>query len=677
MSDPAPVSRSSASKGKKSLEREIRRHQELYYNGNPEISDDEFDRLWDELKRIDPDNLLFRTINSESTDGFSKEYHLIPMGSQEKAANPEAFSAWADKQDFSDFLVQYKLDGASLELQYEAGRFIRAVTRGDGRIGDDITSNASRMNGVVPVLSGDSGPDGAHPFTGGVRGEVIMRRSVLAQFYSDKANCRNAANGLMKRKDGSGSEHLEVICYDAAPGIPGSPFTGHSPFSDELEKLAWLERSGFSVVPMHRCKGANAVIDYRAKVMDLRPSLPYDIDGLVVKGIQIDPADLSRSRPEKQIAFKFSLEEAVTVLRSVEWSVSGVTYTPIAVIDPVQLAGTTVQRANLANPNLIRSTGLKIGSRVLVTKRGEIIPKIEALVENPPDATDIELPSNCVTCATALVDEGTRLRCPNPSCPKIIHHRLEKWISVLDIRDFGVNLIQRLFDSGRVRSIPDLYTLTVDELASLDRMGPVSAAKVLRSLKARSSVPLQSFIAGFDIEGIGETMVDKLVEAGFDTLEKLRSASEEDFSGVYQFGSILARALKEGLETLRSEMDTLLASGAVSVTEPLRGGVLSGCSFCFTGELESMKRLEAEALVKAAGGTVKSSVVNGLSFLVTNTPGSGSSKNSKARNLGIRIISEKEFIAILKDGPPLVQPETVARAGKSASESAKTQMELF
>lgn len=664
-------------KAKKILESEIRRHQDLYYNGNPEITDEEFDALWDELKRIDPDNSVFKTINSESTDGFPKEYHLIPMGSQEKAADPEAFTAWAEKKDFDDFLVQYKLDGASLELQYEAGRFTRAVTRGDGRIGDDITANARKMKGVVQQLPGSSGPGGAHPFTGGVRGEVIMARDVRSRYYSDKANCRNAANGLMKRKDGSGSEHLEVICYDAAPGIPGSPFTGHAPFSNELEKLAWLEQSGFSVVPVHRCSGAEAVVDYRAKVMDLRPSLPYDIDGLVVKGVEIDPADLARSRPEKQIAFKFSLEEAVAVLRSVEWSVSGVTYTPIAVIDPVQLAGTTVQRANLANPNLIRSMGLKIGSRVVVTKRGEIIPKIEALVENPPDAEEISLPANCVSCGNVLLDEGTRLRCPNPACPKIIHHRLEKWISVLDIRDFGVNLIQRLFESGRVRSIPDLYTLTVEELASLDRMGQTSAAKVLKSLKSRNSISLQSFVAGFDIEGIGETMMDKLVDAGFDTLEKLRSASEADFAGVYQFGSILAKALKEGLESLSTEMDELLASGSVAVSPPVRGGALSGLSFCFTGELESMKRPEAEALVKRSGGSVKSSVVKGLSYLVTNTPGSGSSKNAKARELGVAIISEQLFLEILKHGPSAAGAEASASSGASASASSETQMELF
>lgn len=653
------------------LERLILHHQERYYTGNPELSDAEFDALWDELRELEPDNRVFTVVNSESTEGFSKEFHLIPMGSQEKAADPEAFIEWASKRDFDEFLVQYKLDGASLELQYDNGRFVRAVTRGDGRIGDDITQNARKMAGVALELPGESGPTGKLPFSGGVRGEVIMDRETLVTYFSDKANCRNAANGLMKRKDGEGCERLRVICYDAAPGTPGSPFTGNAPWRDEFEKLEWLASCGFTVVPMTVCHGAEEVIGYRARVMDERPSLPYDIDGLVVKGRVIDPVDLSRNRPEKQIAFKFSLEEAVTTLRSVEWSESGVTYTPIATVDPVQLAGTTVQRANLANPNMISSMNLMIGSRVVIVKRGEIIPKIESLVENPADAITIVQPDTCQACGTALRDEGTRLFCPNQDCPKIIHHRLEKWIATLDVRDFGVGLIERLFRSGRVRSIPDLYTLTVEELATLDRMGETSAAKVLRSLHARKRVSLPAFIAGFDIEGIGETMVEKLVSAGYDTLDKLFAASEADFAGVYQFGEIMAATLGAGLCRLKNEMESLVTSNTIEIEPPVAGGALSGLSFCFTGELVSMKRAEAEALVKALGGSAKSSVVKGLSYLVNNDVASPSSKNVKARSLGIPVIDEERFLSLTRGEPG-------AEKGVGAPENPSTdQMELF
>ncbi|HKL86371.1 MAG TPA: NAD-dependent DNA ligase LigA [Treponemataceae bacterium] len=630
------------------LEERIRYHQELYYTGKPEISDADFDDIWDELRKIDPENTVFLTINSEFSDGFAKREHIIPMGSQDKAANPEEFETWAKKMPFDTFLVQYKLDGASLELQYRNGRFLCAVTRGNGKIGDDISFNARKMKGVLPELLGDAGPLGLNPFTGGVRGEVIMSHEVHSTYFSDKANCRNAANGLMKRKDGNGCEHLEVICYDAALVTQDTSESKNSPFTNEVEKLEWLKNAGFTIVPLHICEGSFSVIEYRAHVMDIRETLAYDIDGLVVKGLEIDPIDLARPRPEKQIAFKFSLEEAITTLREVFWNESGATYTPIAITDPVQLAGTTVQRANLVNPNMIANLKLRIGSRVLVTKRGEIIPKIEALVENPSDSIPIIQPNICSTCNTTLKDEGTRLFCPNTECPKLIHHRLEKWISVLDIRDFGIGLIKRLFDSKRVRSIPDLYTLTVAELAELDRMGQVSAEKVLKSLYAKKTISLPSFVAGFDIDGIGETMVEKLVLSGFDTIDKLFNASETDFAQVNQFGQILAKALSLGLLTLRKEMETLLASGSITIAAPISNGIFTGKSFCFTGELVSMKRSEAEAIIKTLGGSVKSSVVKGLTYLVTNTPESGSSKNIKARSLGVSIISEDSFLSLTK-----------------------------
>lgn len=633
----------------RALEKLIRHHQQLYYNGVPEITDSEFDSLWDKLRELDPENPLFSEINSEAGDGFPKEYHLIPMGSQDKAADPGEFYAWAAKMKFSEFIVEYKLDGASIELQYENGEFIKGVTRGDGRIGDDITFNVSQMAGVVKTLPGEYGPTGMHPFSGGVRGEVIMTRSVHRGFFSDKANCRNAANGLMKRKDGADCSKLTVICYDAASGMPGSPFTGYSPFADEMEKINWLAGCGFTTVPFKVCGGAEDVVNYRSHVMEIRPSLDYDIDGLVVKGMEIDPVDLSRSRPEKQIAFKFSLEEAVSVLREVEWSESGATYTPVAKIDPVRLAGTTVRRASLANPNIISDLGLKIGSHVLVTKRGEIIPKIIALVENPPDASEIPVPEKCSVCQTELCNEGTRLYCPNDECPKLILHRLEKWISVLSVRDFGENLLRRLFEKGMVRSISDLYTLTVEQLADIDRMGKISAAKVLRSLHSKKKISLSAFIAGFDIEGIGETMTDKLVQSGFDSLDKFFNASAEDFAAVYQFGPVLAGDLFSALKKLRPEMEKVVEVSGITITTPVTaGGAFLGKSFCFTGELLSMKRQEAEKLIRDLGGQAKSSVTKDLSYLVTNNPESGSSKNKRAAELGIPVLSENDFLELVK-----------------------------
>ncbi|MBO4732546.1 MAG: NAD-dependent DNA ligase LigA [Spirochaetaceae bacterium] len=630
------------------LEKLIKHHQDLYYNGESEISDAEFDALWDELKSLDPDNPILKKVGADGqtpeTEGnFAKVRHLIPMGSQEKAANPEAFAEWAKKHVYDEYLVEYKLDGASLELQYENGTFVRAVTRGDGVIGDDITANAVKMGGLVKNLqknTGDLFNNETYALTGGVRGEVIMTHEVHDKFFADKANCRNAANGLMKRKNGEGSEYLQIICYDAH-------FTDGQPFTDEKGKMQWLKDCGFNVSPLVICKSVQEVNDYRSHVMDIRSTIPYDIDGLVIKGNQIDEADMARNRPDKQIAYKFSLEEAVTVIRNVIWSESGATYTPIAEFDAVELAGTTVQKASLSNPNMIKKLDLHIGSHVVVTKRGEIIPKVESLVQNPAGVTPIVQPVVCGVCGTNLVDDGTRLFCPNAGCPKRILHQIQKWINVLDVRDFGENLIIRLFELGRIRSISDLYTLTVGELAELDRMGEKSAAKVIASLNSHRDVTLAQFVAGFDIEGFGEVQIEKLVAAGLNTLELLTAATPEQIAAVYGFADISAGTFVEGIRACSREMFELSSSETIHIKSSA-GGRLSGKSFCFTGELVTMKRADAEKLVKENGGTAKSSVTKDLTYLVTNDTSSGSSKNRKAAELGISIINEETFLELLK-----------------------------
>ena len=525
------------------LANKIKKYQKSYYENEAEISDEEFDALWDELKALDPNHPVlkevgsdvdFSTQNPDSKDGFQKAKHLIPMGSQEKAANPEQFLAWANKHKYPEYLVEYKLDGASLELQYQDGIFTKAVTRGNGEVGDDITQNALKMSGIVKQLD--------NKYTGGVRGEVIMTRTVHKNHFSDKANCRNAANGLMKRKDGTGSEHLTVICYDAFfinTDLQDSSSGIKSPFSTEKEKILWLKKSGFYTAELEICKNPDEVIDYRAKVMELRPTLDFDIDGLVVKNNQIDIEDAFRNRPDKQIAFKFSLEEAISTVKKVIWNENGATYTPIAEFDTVELAGTKVSRASLANPNTIRDLGLFIGSKVVVTKRGEIIPKIEYVLKEEifseedtlfaaaqkEDLQPVEIPTTCGTCGSSLQNDGTRLFCPNPKCSKRALHQIEKWISVLDIRDFGTTLIKNLFDAKDIQSIYDIYKLDEETLTKhflneesieKDKVS-LGAKKVLQAIEKSKNVTLAKFIAGFDIEGIGETMVEKLIEGGFST----------------------------------------------------------------------------------------------------------------------------------------------------------------
>jgi len=467
--------------------------------------------------------------------------------------------------------------------------------------------------------------------------------------YPDKANCRNAANGVMRRKDGSGCEDLTFIAYDAAR----ADYDGF--FRNEIEKITWLANQGFRVTETREFSDPEAVIVYRSETAEKRKTMDIDIDGLVIKDFRTDMTDLRRTRPERQIAFKFDLETAYSILRDVEWSESGVTYTPIGIVDPVRLAGTTVQRANLNNPDMIRAMGLQIGSAVSVVKRGEIIPKIEGLapslaIAEPDEKKEIPFPDTCGACGSALEDAGTRLFCPNPGCPKKLHHRLEKWVSVLDIRELGDKLLRVLFDSGRVHHIPDLYTLSEKELAEYDRMGELSAAKVIRHIRTHRELSLSAFVAGFDFDGVGELIMERVVSSGYDTLTRLRSASVEDLSAIYGLGEITARTINIGLKECTAEMDEVLASGIISIAQPAAADSvpLKGLSFCFTGELKTMKRNQAEEKVKALGGSAKTSVVKDLAYLVTNDPESGSSKNKKAMELGARIINEEEFLEILE-----------------------------
>ena len=628
------------------LESLIKKYQKSYYDGEGEISDAEFDKLWDELKELDPRNPILSKVGADSGN-FAKVQHVMPMGSQEKAANPEQFLEWAGKHVYQEYLVEYKLDGASLELQYEHGMLKRAVTRGDGVVGDDITQNAKKMQGVYPALLKDGN---VIDFTGGIRGEVIMTHEVHEKYFSDKANCRNAANGLMKRKDGEGSEYLTLIVYDAL-ATDGQTF-----FKTEKEKIKFLMDLGFKVVKLVICKNPQRVIDYRAKVMEDRKNIiPYDIDGLVVKEDIINFEDASRARPDRQIAFKFSLEEAVSTLREVEWSISGSTYTPVAIFDEVELNGTKVQRASLANPDTMRALGVAIGSHVVVVKRGEIIPKIENVVEEKDlVTTPIPFPTICECCKTPLIDEGSRLYCPNKGCEKRVLHQLLKFQQVVDIRDLGETLITELFKTKKVTSISDIYKLTVEDLVPYflneesieNEKESAGAIKVYNSIQNHRKMTLPVFLGAFDIEGFGETSAEKLVTAGFNTLEKMLSADETQIASVYGFAEISAKTICDGLKENAAEMQFLVNEKIIEI-EGAQEGLLSGKSFCFTGELVTMKRSDAEQLVKKNGGTTKSSVTKDLSYLVTNDTQSGSSKNKKAQQFGIAIIDEKQFLSLL------------------------------
>ncbi len=614
---------------------EIQRHRDLYYNKTPEISDAKYDLLEDELRGLDPDNPLLTMIGKDSSELFDKREHVIPMGSQDKVSTPEDFMKWANRRNFPKYLVQFKLDGISVELQYDNGRFKCAVTRGDGRIGDDVSANVKKMIGFLPELNSN--------FTGATRAEILLFHDAYNKHYSDKQNCRNAAAGIVRRKDGKGCEHLNLLFYDAVS------ITNSVLFNCEANKLIWLKEQGLPPIKLRFTSSPQEIIAVRDDVMNkIRNTLEYDIDGLVIKGNEIDLEDMKRARPTKQIAFKFQAEEIETVLLDVEWSISGSNYTPVAIVETVKLMGTNVSRASLANPNLIEELNLKIGSKVFISKRGDIIPKIESVIETPENAKEIPIPKTCETCDSELANEGTRLYCPNEDCPKRTYHRLQKWIRKLGVKHFSEKLmLSKLFDAGKVKKIADLYDLKVSDLTKFEGVKETSAKKALDNLFAVKEISLAKFIAGFDLENIGERIVAKVVNAGFDILDKIHNASIRDLSKVEGFAEITAENLLNGLRKAYPDMLDLLKTNKIKIKERVMSKKLEGLSFCFTGKLETMKRADAEQLVEENGGVPRKSVVNNLSYLVTNdtTP---TAKYKKAQEQNTKIISEEDFLEMLE-----------------------------
>ncbi len=622
---------------KEELVKLIKEAQDAYYNGEDAImSDKVFDSLWDELTELDPDNPILHKVGEDSGSIFKKAPHVLHMFSQQKCKEPSEFLDWISKHKVPKYLVQHKLDGASIELQYVDGNFVKAVTRGNGIIGDDVTQNFINNQDVPKkVVLNDK------PFNGGVRGEVLLFHTDFVTHFKDKANCRNAANGIMKRKDDEAAKFLHIIAYDAQS-------TDGYMFDTETEKTVFLEYNGFRVVQTtYFDYNPEEIIKMRDRLGSSRfDQLEYDIDGLVIKCDKCDPEDVKRDRPDKQIAFKFSLDEAITTILDVEWSVSGRSRTPVAICQPVRLNGTTVRRANLCNLGLIRSMGAKIGSKVVMVKRGEIIPKIERVCETLPNARDIPIPTRCDFCGSELHVTDTKIVCHNPVCPSTIYHRIERWCEVHKIYGLGLANIIKLYDSG-IKDIVDLYTHDNLEDLLISVLGE-NGRKIYPRIISSKKTNLAKVLQGFDMEYIGESTAKLLANGlswdfnefktklNIDNIIVLEGMS--DISTINVLGSIIANM--PILEKLVANLELEIPSASSTDSQ------LKGMNICITGELYSMPRSKMKELLESKGVKLQSGVSKTTDYLVCNSP-SGSSKYTTAVELGINIIDEHKLIELL------------------------------
>ncbi len=629
------------------LEEKIVQARADYYNAEASVADEVYDAWVDELAELKEDSTAVTAVGASpaATSAWPKVAHLISMGSLEKVQTLDEMTSWVQGVtrgkgllrgvNHEQLLVTEKLDGISLSLRYVEGKLVQALTRGDGHTGEDITPNAARMKGVLKTLP--------EPVSVTCRGEVLLFKADLEQHFPDMANPRNAASGTAKRLDGRGSEHLTVLLYQALDGPD---------FSTEREQFEFLETMGFRVPAWRITAMAPGVktpqdiwVDYQQVI---RESLPYEIDGLVVRlndmAYQLSLGE-KHDRPQGAVAFKFSpiTRETVAVDRIDQVGGTG-RITPVAVFKPVRILGAEVSRASLYNQKYVEQIGFGIGASILVSRANDVIPRVVSVTGKAVEVS--QPPAVCPGCGTETERDGEYVICPNVGgCPAQTEGRIKTWVQKQGILEWGSVLILKVVTEGLVKSVPDLYRLTRDQLAGLERMGESSAQNALDELWKVVPMPLEMFLGSLGIPLCGRSTMTALVDAGWDDLDKFRNlASVANLMETPGLGPKRARALGTWLNNNWALIEDMVEVGIT--IKPRAVGSLTGKSVCFTGK-STLKRAELKRLAEEAGGTVKTSVGKGLSFLVLADPDSTTTKAKAARKNGTTCLSEKGFLEMV------------------------------
>ena len=556
------------------LQRLIKKARDDYYNKTPTVSDEIFDSWVDELNDLDAFNSVLSEVGAPPVSEWVKVRHDTPMGSLNKVNTPEEMADWLQTYaPDGKVVISEKLDGISLKVRYINGKLTQAVTRGDGKIGEDITVNAKKMKGVPGQIPGQ--------VSCSVRGEVILRKSDLNAHFKDVyANTRNAASGLAKRYDGRGCEHLTVLFYKLIiHGKIPPTYSLAAPLTEE-QQYRFIESLGLST-PWWTVSSTPQEIwaDYQKTKRD---QIDYDIDGLVVtvndlnKQFALGEKDL---RPIGSIAFKFAGINRETTLRgfTLQTGATGV-ITPVANFDTVSLLGANVSNASVYNWRYIQTLGLNIGAKILVARANDVIPRIIAVVSGV--GTTYPPPTKCPSCGSAVVQKGEFHVCLNKEgCPAQIIGRVSQWLANLGVLEWGGVLIEKLVTMGLVKSVPDLYRLTVKQLSGLDRMGDTSATKALELLHANKLLTLDIMLGSLCIPGIAVSTIKTVMLAGYDALDKLRSATAGDLGKINGIGPVKAETIYQWVQTQSGFVEEL-ASVGVNVQEPIRGK-LSGKKLLF------------------------------------------------------------------------------------------------
>ncbi len=655
-----------------------------YVLDNPVMEDAVYDQLYRELSDLEtqypelvtPESPTQR-VGEKPASQFSSVRHNIPLYSLENAFNMEEFAKWQERwQRYApslikgqhggfEYVCELKIDGSALALTYENGVLVRGVTRGDGIAGEEITQNVRTIRSIPLRLNTETPPPVVE-----VRGEAFLPLDVFEQINQEReeageplfANPRNAAAGTLRQLDPRIVDRRRLDFF---------PYTLHIPGKDDAEvaRTQWaalelLQKLGFRVNPNRKlCASLEDVRDYYNYWDIERRNLPYMTDGVVVKlnsfALQ-EQLGFTQKFPRWAIALKYPAEEAPTRVEAIAINVGRTgALTPLAHLHPVQLAGTTVQRATLHNSDYIAQLDLRTGDTVIIRKAGEIIPEVvRVLPELRPEGTQpFQMPTHCPVCNQPVVRQAGEAvtRCINASCPAILKGALTHWASrnALDINGLGEKIVQQLVDQGVVRSVADLYDLTPEQLASLERMGKKLAEKLVDAIANSKTQPWSRVLYGLGIRHVGSVNAQTLTQQ-FPRVEQLAGASAANIEGVYGIGPEIAQSVSQWFQVPANQtlIDRLRNAGLqlaaqVETTAKLKSQPLSGKTFVITGTLPTLKRDEAKELIQKAGGKVTNSVSAKTDYLVVGED--AGSKLEKAQTLGITQLSEAQLLELLED----------------------------
>ena len=631
---------------------------EYYVLDNPTVSDKEYDALYDELRRLEAESgIVFddsptRRVGGEPIKGFEKHTHIARLFSLDKSVSEEELRSFLTKVEKlagkqPAYTVEYKFDGLTVCLTYDKGKFVRATTRGNGTVGEDVTAQVFTIRSFPLKIE--------YQGTLEVRGEAVIRLSVLEKYNQTATeplkNARNAAAGAIRNLDPKITEQRrpDIYFYDVnytSDDLPMSQTDAHD----------FLVKEGFKVFPYFKvCQSNEEVVSAIQEIEKERKTIDVLTDGAVIKvndALLREEMGFTDKFPRWAMAYKFEAEEVTTLLKEVIWQVGRTgKLTPLALLEPVELAGATVSRATLNNYGDIMRKDVKIGSRVLVRRSNEVIPEILGATEHMSDSKDVEKPSVCPACGSMLEEVGAHLFCPNRLCVPRIVAKLDHYAgkNAMDIDGFSESTAAQLVERKNVTSFSDLYALTAEDLSGLEGFKDKKINNLLTAIEKSKTPTMDAFIYAIGVEGVGRVAAKDLA-ATFKNIENLKKATVEELILMENVGEITAKAIVEYFqdENNLAELDALAAAGVLPVwTDEKKEGVFSGESVVLTGTLSEFKRSQAQKLIEDRGGVCQSSVTAKTTLVLAGED--AGSKLAKAQKLGIKIIDEAAFKAMIEE----------------------------